>query len=108
MIVVVCSNGHRLRVNDKFAGKSGKCPYCHVRVEVPANQDSFEDEVMKIVADPSASIHDEVDVSQKSWTDVTDSSLLRRRNKCTQCAQVVSFAFTICPRCGTPLTALSN
>jgi uncharacterized paraquat-inducible protein A len=106
MISVTCANGHCLRLNDKYAGKSGRCPYCHVRVEVPANDGAFEDEVLKIVGSPS--IHDGVEASQKSWTDVTDSSLLRRRNKCSQCSQILSFAFTTCPRCGNPLTALSN
>ena len=106
MITVTCANGHCLRINDKYAGKSGRCPYCHVRVEVPASENAFEDEVLSIVSSPS--IPEGTEGSQKPWTDVTDSSLLRRRNKCTHCCQVVSFAFTTCPRCGTRLTALSN
>ena len=101
MITVTCSNGHRLRVKDSCAGKSGRCPHCHVLIRVPANEIAFEDEILKIVGGPS--IHDGAEASKESRTSLAGSSLIRRMKECTQCCQVVSFAFTICPRCGTPL-----
>ncbi len=34
-ISVRCPNGHDLRVKDEFAGKSGLCPHCRCRIQVP-------------------------------------------------------------------------
>ena len=34
-IQVDCPNGHSLSVKDKFAGKSGLCPRCKARIQVP-------------------------------------------------------------------------
>jgi len=34
-IEVTCPNGHNLRVKSEFAGKSGLCPFCKTRIEVP-------------------------------------------------------------------------
>lgn len=34
-IDVVCPNGHTLKVKDKYAGKTGRCPHCQMPVQVP-------------------------------------------------------------------------
>lgn len=119
-ITVTCSNGHLLRIKDKYAGKSGLCSYCHVRIEVPANERAFEDEVLTIVGPPRKapppdipedSIHDGASVlagdeaKEESGVSLVGSSLLHRRKVCPQCRHIASFAFTVCPRCGTPLAA---
>jgi uncharacterized paraquat-inducible protein A len=35
-INIVCPNGHRLKVKDSLAGKTGLCPECKAKITVPA------------------------------------------------------------------------
>jgi hypothetical protein len=122
-IRVCCPNGHLLNVKDEFAGKSGLCPHCHVRVEVPLPSQISEDDILdilgpakKVPPHPAPQEPEEESVHQDSQHTAADaesgigllgSSILRRQKRCPQCAGAVSFAFTICPRCGTPLTDAS-
>jgi hypothetical protein len=45
-IAVHCPGGHTLRIKDKYAGKSGKCPRCGAKIRVarayPINADFVE------------------------------------------------------------------
>lgn len=34
-IVVHCPGGHTLKIKDKYAGKTGKCPHCGAKIRVP-------------------------------------------------------------------------
>jgi anti-anti-sigma factor len=117
-IKVTCPNGHVLDVKDKYAGKSGLCPLCRARVEVPQPEQVSDDEVLAILGPPKAPPptptpseefvhqdprHDEV--KKESGVSLLGSSLLRRKKACPKCGDIVSFAFAVCPRCGTPLSA---
>ena len=122
-----CPNGHVLKVKDELAGKSGFCPYCGNRVFVPMPVHTTEtakisdDEILGVLGPPSKlevappppspppppdsasdSIHD---IPKRPWeTDLSGSSMLRKQKVCPSCGNLVSIAFTHCPRCATPLT----
>ncbi len=51
-IHVTCPNGHKLKVNRKLAGKTGRCPSCKSVVKIPelAKGDVAEDLVMDVLA----------------------------------------------------------
>ena len=51
-IHVTCPNGHKLKVNRKLAGKSGRCPSCKIIVKIPelSKQDTEEEQIMDILA----------------------------------------------------------
>ena len=51
-ISVTCPTGHVLHVDDKHAGLSGRCPYCHALVHVPKPGQILEDEILAIVEPP--------------------------------------------------------
>lgn len=51
-IPVTCANGHVLRVKDSFAGKTGYCPHCRVKVHVPYPQEFREDDIMSVLGPP--------------------------------------------------------
>lgn len=53
-ITVTCPTGHVLHVDDRHAGHSGKCPYCHLLVHVPKPGQVLEDEILSIVKPPEA------------------------------------------------------
>ena len=40
-IRVTCDNGHRFKVKEKYSGKTGKCPKCKARVQVPVVVGSY-------------------------------------------------------------------
>lgn len=52
-ITVTCPGGHVLHVEDKYAGRSGKCPKCHSVVHVPRTESHPEYEILEL-ARPAA------------------------------------------------------
>jgi anti-anti-sigma factor len=55
-IAVTCPTGHVLHVEDKYAGRSGKCPYCHAFVHVPKPGQILENEILAIVEPPGGTV----------------------------------------------------
>ncbi len=122
-IQVTCPNGHQLRVKDSFAGKSGYCPRCRARVHVPIPGGFSEDDVLSCLGPPPAmppdtsepAEHDrDMEVHQdprharsaeeeESGIALFWSSKNQRPRICPTCHKRVSFAFSVCPSCGTPL-----
>jgi anti-anti-sigma factor len=51
-IEVKCPNGHVLRVKREFAGRSGLCPECRVRIDVPQAAPVSEDDVLTVLGPP--------------------------------------------------------
>jgi hypothetical protein len=132
VIIVCCRNGHVLRVKDEYAGKTGFCPHCRCKVEVPPSapetgeRGMSEEEVLAALGTPrqraglafdqpapkDASRPLEEDVREDSVHDSEESesgiSLLgsataRPQQRCAKCGHVMSVAFMHCPRCGDPL-----
>jgi anti-anti-sigma factor len=52
-IEVTCPNGHLLRVKSEFAGRSGLCPNCNARIDVPKAAPVSEDDLLTVLAPPS-------------------------------------------------------
>ncbi len=118
-IRVTCPNGHLLKVKDKHAGKSGYCPHCHARVQVPTQEPISDDEILGIMGPPPAAepdkypsdddeyVHQEprhVGAHEYSSIKLLGPSFARRQKLCSNCCNLVSFSFSLCPRCGTPLS----
>ncbi len=53
-ITVTCPTGHVLHVDDKHAGRSGRCPYCYAFVQVPKPGQILEDEILAVFESPGA------------------------------------------------------
>ena len=115
-IKVTCPNGHLLRVKDEFAGKSGLCPHCRARIQVPQPEKMSDDDVMAMLdtAAPSAAarpaeeyVHQDAQHDERlaeSGIGLHASSLTRRKKVCSGCGNITSYTFKICPRCATPLS----
>lgn len=55
-IKVTCPNGHSLKIKTKYAGKTGRCPICKVRITVPSpDSDLFAEDSIMDVLQPSES-----------------------------------------------------
>ncbi|MGA2034029.1 MAG: hypothetical protein ABSG68_17430 [Thermoguttaceae bacterium] len=102
-ITVKCPNGHELKVKDEFAGKSGKCPHCGARIDIPAAQPMSDDEILGMIGPPE----DESSKGRKERESGVSllGAAMRKTKTCPQCHATASYAFRICPRCGSPLVS---
>jgi hypothetical protein len=48
-IQVKCPKGHELQVKEKYAGKSGLCPFCLSSLEVPAKLVKSESDAIPVL-----------------------------------------------------------
>jgi adenylate cyclase len=99
-IQVVCPNGHALKIKDHYAGKTGSCPICKARIQVPAPVESVDDLIM--------------DVLQPETVGLLSQSFLARRNQaggvyqespsvklrfCPFCRRELTTKIRVCPDC---------
>jgi len=113
-ITVECPGGHKLRVKDEYAGRTGYCPHCKAKVKVPGAKCITDDEILAIVKGSGRKEPRPVRASDSvldappppkddSGLSLLDSSRIRGRKVCPECYHLSSFSFSICPKCGTPL-----
>jgi hypothetical protein len=128
MIQLDCPNGHPLKVDDRFAGKMGRCPACGVKVRIPlpgiaADQDLSEDSILDLIGPattpPPAPYTETLPVHQAAQPDrdaETGSAIIsgggsavlagaaalkQPMRVCPACKHKVSLRYTICPHCRT-------
>jgi hypothetical protein len=113
-ITVECPGGHKLRVKDEYAGRTGYCPRCKAKVKVPAAKSVTDDDILAIVnrsgsrepepGVPSDSVLDHgAPAKGTSGLSLLGSSMIRGQKLCPACYHLASFSFSVCPTCGTPL-----
>lgn len=101
-IEFTCPNGHKLTVKDEHAGKSGLCPRCQAKVRVPEKED-LDDDIFSMLGEPDSTLKPEQEDVVLSM-----SSAAKRSKICPGCGGQTSYAFTICPTCGTPLPTTAS
>ena len=116
-IRVCCPNGHQLQVKNKYAGKSGLCPKCRARVEVPVvltTTDILEyigdwqppepiaaaDKELNLDSDSDSVLHEPATaVKQESGMSLLGSAIIHHKKACPNCGQRVELQYVSCPRC---------
>ena len=105
-----CPNGHLLKVKDKYAGQTGLCPQCQVRVLVPMPAGPMSDEAIADFIGPPPTIddrpvHQEVptgDTAGMSGSSLIHDAMAARETKiCPKCRREVRVCYTLCPHCKT-------
>lgn len=112
-----CPNGHELNVKDKYAGLTGLCPKCQVRVLVPVPAGKLTDDAVvgflgppPVADDDGLPVHQDAAHRGESATDPGSSSgtslrglspLNRGMKICPKCRREVRAAYDICPHCRT-------
>lgn len=102
-ISVVCPNGHPVLVKDEYAGKTGFCPQCHAKVQVPLPKAADDlpalDEFVRQALDTNW-------VAGETASNPPPSlfPLKKKAKLCVECGSVLSRSFTVCPRCATPVS----
>jgi anti-sigma B factor antagonist len=121
-IMVTCPNGHELHVKSEFAGKSGLCPHCKVRIDVPLPAPSkeavSEDDLLAVLGQPHKAHHQSAShkphhpgpaaagarQAAAATGDAPRSAVVQRRRVCPKCCEIVSETHPQCPRCRTQLS----
>lgn len=106
-IHVRCRNGHYLRIKDKYAGKTGRCPHCFERIYVPTKDECYDSEIMDSLDSSDsvlagASIHDDSPDADDGIS-IVGSADLSGMKICLFCGEMLTAAFENCPECGGPL-----
>ena len=117
-----CPNGHQLKVKDKYAGQTGICPHCQVRVLVPQAQvapkpqaaaapqgamsdDAIADFIGPPPAEDDLPVHQEARLQDPLQGSGSGSSLIQaalsaRESKiCPKCKREVRICYALCPYC---------
>ena len=116
-IHVVCPNGHRLQVQESSAGKTGLCPVCKVKVDIPlpSGDGGFEDELMDIlgphkvvraVSPPPPPPPPPPNASASAEQKPKGFGL--KKKSCWRCHKEIETATHICPYCRTYIADLSD
>jgi hypothetical protein len=104
----ICPNGHELNVKDKYAGLTGLCPRCQVRVLVPVPAAKLSDDAivdLLVHQDPRHHDGQPVDAGSSSGSSLRGLSPLNRGMKiCPKCRREVRAVYDICPHCRTYFT----
>jgi hypothetical protein len=122
-IRVICPNGHVLNVKDTLAGKSGLCPKCKAKVEVPeVKAGEFSEDVIMTILGPNVSgpsvsgVGGRAVAPRDSPVPIEPSSavpLMVERNlppkkSCHKCHREILAEIHICPFCHTYIAELSD
>ena len=117
-IRVVCPNGHTLKVKNSLAGKTGLCPVCKARIQVPRLRpdDLSEDAIMDILGPrpgvkpaDSSIFHEELEVGgSASSSSVTGNRGAPPKKSCHKCHQEIEAGTHICPHCHTYIAGLTD
>ncbi len=100
--IVTCAGGHRLRVNERLAGRRVTCPKCLDKVLVPPVAEDEETILLLLSDTPQVGSQDEADAGEVNFADEPPMVLpLSRpgRKKCPKCQALVSASLDLCPHC---------
>ena len=112
-IIVQCPNGHKLKAEDKKAGKIGHCPACGAEVSIPPLEEkkTSESSILRILGvgqELRAHLNDEEANEEAQEPDPSDVlsgiGLVEKRatpkkKVCPQCDWEIDAGFKICPHC---------
>jgi hypothetical protein len=106
-----CPNGHKLKVKDTSAGKTGRCPVCNalVRVPVPHGASLSEDAILGILgpAAPSGPAEPPAEGFADGFSG-TPERMAPKRKSCPQCHAEIEQETHICPQCRTYIAGLKD
>jgi hypothetical protein len=112
-IHVVCSNGHALKIKEKYAGAMGLCPMCRVPIKIPDPSDVFGDESIMDVLQPHESGLSGVALQVSDIPSTKEGSSIGPQTNvdttakvCTKCGKGSPESAHICPYCHTYMPKL--
>lgn len=110
-----CPNGHKLKVKESSAGKTGRCPVCSALVRVPRHQteELSEDAILGILGrhEPSQApmpMASEDGPAPAAELGTDESPLAPPKKSCLKCHREIDGETHICPYCHTYVARLAD
>jgi hypothetical protein len=102
-IVVVCPNGHSLKVKSSLAGRTGRCPVCKALVKVPnpPSEKLSEDAILNILSTPDPRQDAKKEQKEPVSASVARKAAQPRKKACSRCNREIPVETHICPYCHT-------
>ncbi len=102
-IELTCPQGHKLKVKDRYAGKTGRCPRCGSQVRVPGVS---EQEILRLLScddliEADHPVSHEMQPADEPETVPVRLPLAAGSKVCPRCKKEVRATFDLCPYCGT-------
>ncbi len=109
-IRIVCPNGHALRVDESHAGKTGLCPACKARVQVPQirTADVSEDAILGILGPHSPRASPAATASPMTRPVDEHGVAGPPKKNCHKCYREITAGTHICPFCHTYIASLAD
>ncbi len=101
-IMVVCPNGHKLKVKDKYAGKSGRCPMCKSRIRVPVPFEEVPGGLVRGILDPDKSGLSGLALAVPEFIDEPtdfETGGEAATKICGKCLEEIPTSAEVCPHC---------
>ncbi len=108
-INIVCPNGHALRIKDKYAGKTRRCPVCKAVIEVPPKLAYLVKDPVESPAPDESGLSGLNLLSPDSGGKPADGSpgikdMKDTRSEeskiCAKCCKEIPKSAKVCPHCG--------
>jgi len=114
-IEFTCPNGHKLKVKESSAGKTGRCPVCNALVRVPRSQaeELSEDAILGILGRHEPSETPMPAPSERSPGSAGEAAadgprLAPPKKSCVKCHREIDGETHICPYCHTYVARLGD
>jgi hypothetical protein len=108
-IQVVCPNGHVLKVNESMAGRSGLCPKCRARVNVPRGKDDFsEDAILGLLNTDAPVVARPATAAAPDPQPAPPPASNAPKKLCSKCNREIFVGMHICPHCHTYIAGLRD
>ena len=108
-IQVECPNGHKLKIKNKYAGRTGRCPLCKSRIKIPVPEEEIPGGLVRGILDPDKSglsgLALEVPEFIDEPSDEDDEKLMKI---CGKCQQEIPASAQTCPHCKAYIASLTD
>lgn len=111
-IEFTCPNGHKLKVKESSAGKTGRCPVCNalVRVPAPASEEEISEDAILGILGP----HKPTDAAKPPPAGFPDPAaedegdIAPKKKVCPKCHSEIAMETHICPHCRTYIASAKD
>ncbi len=111
-IEFTCPNGHKLKVKESSAGKTGRCPVCNalIRVPKPTAEKLTEDAILGILGPhtPTEAVEPPEKGFEEGITGPGEGILAPKKKVCPKCHSEIETETHICPECQTYIASVKD
>ncbi len=108
-IMVICPKGHELKIKDKYAGRTGRCPLCKSRIKIPVPDEEIPGGLVRGIYDPSKSGLSGLALEVPEFIDdPSDEESANTMIVCGKCQKEIPATAQTCPYCKSYVVSLTD